>query len=572
MARIFSRGFFNGWFDGVNHQKLVNPLISSHHGLEVGLVERVRGGHVVITSVEPILAGDGLVFKSPTSGASLGGSVYEVVRQQGRCELSFNRDFPLSQIEPGMLVFLNSSPKTQASYRQSFTDRANFKKVPISLNVSGEVGKPLRVDASDDLGNHISATSRQPLLEARSAPLNQHLLEDSLGALGGSVYSLRSLTCEVIGECFIHDRELKELRRAIIRELNQARLSGPTRSVQTSTLLSERDTRRGSSTIGNQSPALTVLVREISQLEQLAGLPIETVYLDFEFGKEYGPALNVVREMGFRCGIATTRILKPGENAHLKVIQRLAPDEVLVRNLGALEFFRQSGLSLVGDFSLNISNSLSAEWFLSKGLTRFTPSYDLNSEQLQDLIKHTDSSRVEITAHHYMPAFHMEHCVFAAFLSSGTSYRDCGRPCEKHRVELRDSSGALHPLKADAECRNTMFNGVPQSAISLLPQLRELGVSRFRVEALFEDARTLRRKIEAYADALFGEKPAHDVLRKLGVVERYGVTDGQLYNIRAYRDRKKEFVPLPELRTSADPGISEVLVRAEAIGVEKKSL
>jgi putative protease len=233
----------------------------------------------------------------------------------------------------------------------------------------------------------------------------------------------------------------------------------------------------------------------------------------------------------------------------------------LVRNLGALEYLRASGLTLIGDFSLNITNSLTARYLLSKGLTRFCPSYDLNSEQLRELAQVCDASKLEVTAHHYIPAFHMEHCVFAAFLSSGSSYRDCGRPCEKHRVELRDSKGALHPLKADAECRNTMFNGVPQSAGKLIPELQELGVSTFRVDGLFEDAATLRAKIEAYADALFNKVPIERSIQRLGMSDRYGVTDGQLYNIRGYLDRKKEFTALAALGNTADPGLRAVLTK-----------
>ncbi len=563
MARIFSRGFFNGWFSGVDHQRLVNPLISSHHGLEIGTVQRITRDSVIISSVEPLSAGDGVVFKSPTSDFTTGGSVYEATREAGRWRLSFSRDFPLPRIETGMLVFLNASPKVQSAYRQSFTDRANFKKIPISITIFGEPGQALRAVARDDLGNEVTASSSQSILQARSAPLSQDSLMQSFGALGGSVYHLSSLTNKLQGECFIHDREIKELRRALTAALNSARIHRAARTLDVSSSNIPTNKHLSDARPISSTPALNVLVRDISQLDELSDLPIGTVYLDFEFGKEYGPALNTVRAMGFKCGIATTRILKPGENAHLKVIQRLAPDEILVRNLGALQFFRGCGIPLVGDFSLNIANSLSAEWFADKGLTYFTPSYDLNSEQLLDMIARCDTSRIEITTHHYMPAFHMEHCVFAAFLSTGSSYRDCGRPCEKHRVELRDVSGALHPLKADAECRNTMFNGTPQSTISLIPELRKNGVSRFRVEALFEDAGTLRRQIEAYADALFQNGSKSDVLEKLGVVEKYGVTDGQLYNIRAYRDRKKEFVQLPELATSADPGISEALKRSE---------
>ena len=155
----------------------------------------------------------------------------------------------------------------------------------------------------------------------------------------------------------------------------------------------------------------------------------------------------------------------------------------------------------------------------------------------------------------------MDHCVFAAFLSKGSSYRDCGRPCEKHRVELRDSKGAIHPLKADAECRNTMFNGVPQSAGALIPELQARSVSSFRVDGLFEDAATLRTKVQAYADVLFTGTPVATAMAKLGMSDRYGVTNGQLYNIRGYHDRKKEFASLSTLGSVADPGIKSVIPR-----------
>ena len=87
-----------------------------------------------------------------------------------------------------------------------------------------------------------------------------------------------------------------------------------------------------------------------------------------------------------------------------------------------------------------------------------------------------------------MPLFHMEHCVFAALLSSGRDHRDCGRPCERHQVSLRDRAGLEHPLEADVGCRNTVFHASSQSAAELIPGLQRQGVRRFRIELVRESA------------------------------------------------------------------------------------
>lgn len=559
MARIYSRGFFNGWFDGVNHQKLVPAHLSSHHGLYLGEVTAVTRTAVMVDTHQDIMGGDGIVFVDHNTKQETGSTVFQSHATRDGVELSFSRTFPTNSLKKGMPAYLNSSPHLETSVKRSFTDKNILKRIPLTFSVSGRVGEPLTVTVSDSDGNSAQARSTSPLQPASRAPLTQDSLSAELGALGSTIYSLTHIDVDLPEPSFLHTRELKEMRRELTGALTRKRIARPPLELKTSQEMSAWIATHATETSKSSEPCLNVLVREYEQLSGLKDLPISTVFLDFEFGKEYGAAAEAVRAMGYRVGIATTRILKPGELAHLKVIERIKPDEVLVRNLGALEYLRDKGLSLIGDFSLNITNSLTAAYFLKKGLSRFCPSYDLNGEQLIELARECDTSALEVTAHHYIPAFHMEHCVFAAFLSTGSSYRDCGRPCEKHRVELRDSKGALHPLKADAECRNTMFNGVPQSAAKLIPTLRNLHVATFRVDGLFEDAATLRRKVEGYAAVLFHNTPINDAMKQLGLVERYGITDGQLYNIRGYQDRKKPFTGLGDLEHGADPGLREVV-------------
>ena len=68
---------------------------------------------------------------------------------------------------------------------------------------------------------------------------------------------------------------------------------------------------------------------------------------------------------------------------------------IIVRNLGALDYFRTAKLPMVGDFSLNVANPLSVDLFISEGLQCLTPSYDLDITQLLELLRSAPPSWFE---------------------------------------------------------------------------------------------------------------------------------------------------------------------------------
>ncbi len=127
-----------------------------------------------------------------------------------------------------------------------------------------------------------------------------------------------------------------------------------------------------------------------------------------------------------------------------------------------------------------------------------------------------------------MPMFHMEHCAFAAFLSAGKDHRDCGRPCEVHKVELRDRVGAHFPVLPDTGCRNTVFNSVPQSAAEYVGRMRGLGLTRFRVDLLRETPAEVAVLLDRYAAVVGGADDGRQVWRQLRALNQLGVTRGTL--------------------------------------------
>ena len=175
-------------------------------------------------------------------------------------------------------------------------------------------------------------------------------------------------------------------------------------------------------------------------------------------------------------------------------------DGYLVRNYDHLKFFAND--RRIGDYSLNIANRLAADYFKNQfGLERVTASYDLNFQQLEALLQAAPPEWFEVTIHQHMPMFHMEHCVFCAFLSNGTDYRDCGRPCDMHDVKLRDRVGAEHPLKADVGCRNTVFNSLAQTGAEYVERMLALGVRHFRMEFLNETPEQVTQTIDEVSPA-----------------------------------------------------------------------
>jgi putative protease len=122
----------------------------------------------------------------------------------------------------------------------------------------------------------------------------------------------------------------------------------------------------------------------------------------------------------------------------------------------------------------------------------------------------------------------MEHCVFCAFLSPGHDKTDCGRPCDRHDVRLRDRVGMEHRLAADVGCRNTLYNAVPRSAAEYLPRLIERGVREFRLEFLDDSPRDVVRVLDLYHSALRSDGDPRDLWKQLRATNRYVVTRAQL--------------------------------------------
>jgi putative protease len=496
---------------------------------------------VVVDLVAGVKRGDGVAFDcgKPIDSPE-GGRVYEVFQggesltepvSSGHVELSFGHgavDF--DAVLPGQIVWKTDDPHLTARLRKTFESTDPRRRTPISLHVTVATGSRVRIVATLAGGRQCRVESEEPTVAATKHPLTVETLQAQLARLGGTPFELKSLTAEITGGPMVPHSVLGKLRHDLVAQLEETVVALPPRRVNHGVLAARpRLLAQAESGKRKAEPvALHVLVRSLPQLRATLELGERSIYADFADIRQYREAVELAHVHAATIQIATPRIQKPDELGIFRLMVKAQPDGVLVRNVGGLRFFREQGLPIAGDFSLNVTNEWTAAFFREEGLARVTASYDLNREQLLALVAATPPEWLEVVVHQHMPMFHMEHCVFCAVLSPGTNKTNCGRPCDDHVVKLRDRIGVEHLLTADVGCRNTLFNAVPQSAAEAVPALLARGIAHFRVELLDESAEALGDIIRGYRDLLAGRTTGREVWGRLKAANRVGVTRGTL--------------------------------------------
>lgn len=564
MMVTYSRGFGDGFLAGSDHQTLVEGRFPKHRGAYLGRVGDVRGREIdVIREDRPVAVGVGeLSSPLPALGSATdaavgasarlpelragmgvgfdtghpedtepGGPLYGVSPTEVGWTLVFGRQGSnLDRVRPGHRVWLSGDPTIAREAEKLAASPPPSGRHGLRLSVSGSEGEPLVVSAQTADGRTVADVATESVLAAASGRgLDAELLASKLGAFGGTRFALETLAMDSLDEgLFVPARELKAVRRALVESLESS--AGSTRTISVEPVLP--GLRLETELSRTVTSRLVPLVRTDEQLDAAIEAGCEEVELDWMEMVGLGRAFERARGAGLEVTVATVRVQKPGEEGFDRRVAKLSPDGVLVRHWGALMHFLEQPEderpTLHGDFSLNVTNSVTATHLLDLGLDTFTASHDLDVAQLGALLDASPRHRAAVTIHHHIPTFHTEHCVYSANLSQGRDYRTCGRPCDRHRVALRDREGQEHPVVVDVGCRNTVFNAAAQTAATLARRLFEDGVARLRAEFVWETREQTLSVLTAYRALLGGQITAAECLARIGAHEQFGVTAGTM--------------------------------------------
>ena len=543
LEQVYSRGLGGYFVSGTNHQQVVNGRSPGHRGVLMGRVVQVGTNQVTIqpnntNNIAPLKAGDGVVFdaadwRSPEQTEE-GGRIFHVKQAgNGHLALEFgNSMIDFKRIRHGDLLWRTNDPDLDKVAKPLTQANTPVHKQLLRVQVIAHEGELLNTVWSLQNKPTIQTTvmSDEPLAAAQNRGVTEDYLRKQLGRLGNTAYELVELEVEVEKRPFIPASLLNNIRRQAVEQLIELQSKPKHQTIHNAQEVLQAIQPENSLSISAETPQLHILVRTPEQLEAAIKLNPASITLDYLDLYGLRPAVESVQAAGIPARVASPRILKPKEQRIINFLLKLNC-EIVVRSAGLLQAIKEneSHPQLIGDFSLNAANALTTDTFLKMGVHRVTPTHDLNADQITTLANNIGAENLEVIAYHHLPVFHTEHCVFCRFLSNGTSYKDCGKPCESHKVALRDRNGRSHPVMADVGCRNTVFGAEAQEASRHLTSWLDAGIVHYRLEFVHETGEELEKIVNAFNDTIHGKLPTHALNNQLRQISPQGTTEGSLF-------------------------------------------
>jgi putative protease len=493
LVQIYSRGFTGGMYGGRAGREYVTRTQPDNRGEVLGSVVGFERGQLTIEVSQPVAIGDGLGFEDPTvvGGPTKGFTVSSIRTLPGKGLVRQVLDTAM-RIPVGWRVTRTSTAGAMNAARATF---ANMPSVGPSLTrvdvrVFGSAGGPLKAvfEVGDD---HVTVSSEKPLAPASKRPLDEALLREQLGRLGGTGYALGALDAKGLApNLFIPVSELNHLRQVAIEQLSERR------SWDKSAREADRASRvdhaiglveRGPAARGPQPVArLVAQVFTVADAEAAADAGATEVVLD-PFLRHPAPSVTSVlalrdslatRNVAFR--LRTPTIVRPEDRKRLEKWLKLDV-AFLTGHLGLLAELSRAGKDVVGDYALNVFNQHTAAEMFRLGARRLSLSIELTTKEMIEVSAPWQGAAFDAFVYGRPEGMTIEHCVLsAAFDREPTTCRDL---CVKKHTDVRltDPAGYTFAVATDSDCRNRLLHSRPVEGSEFIPTLWAAGIRGYSV-------------------------------------------------------------------------------------------
>lgn len=449
LEKTFNRTFTKGYLFNEDKKDIVNSNKPNNNGFYIGKIISKNKNLYGIKLTSTLRQGDQIRIDSKNE------INLPIIKLYDKNKNLINNSDNICYIEIKENASINDSVyKTKDKlYNEEMnkTYPKEFKRLPIEIYVTGKANEPLHV--SYGYNEYISYVSSNTLEKAINNPTTKDMITKQLTKINDTPYYVSSINFDITEDFFISVKELNELRRKAIDEVNNLRLK-PREYTPNNSFVNKIS-------FDKISPKLAVFATTQEHYDVAKELGIDIIYF-----KD-----NYVRR----------------NNAHY--IE--AKDYMLVGNYGSL--YHYSNTELITDHLFNASNSLAVYNLFKLGASRVTIPHEINSKQIKDLYNgyvenNNGSPNLEMIVYGHQELMYTKYCPLK---HNGL----CGK-CKNNTFTLDDGLYNFH-IKTDNDCFTSIYNG---KTLNLIDNLYDLSnyINVFRIQLTIENKEESKRIINMF--------------------------------------------------------------------------
>jgi putative protease len=346
-----------------------------------------------------------------------------------------------------------SDTKLFSSTRKRYLN-GEFQRVPIRFVGSIVSGERVKLAAADDQNN--AAVVYGPVPEqAFHKELTTAVLQTHLHKTSGTPFQCMGVKSTVEPGLTIPISAFEDMRRELFAEILEQRKPITMRTEgeynPSGAIFDELNSGERELKLKNPS-VFTVSVTKSDQLSQeLEELRPKFIYIPVtELNYDSSVLKGFLSNEDITVAVVLPRVIHDNEKKRvsgmLKRAASLGISDALVGNIGQIQFARSHGMSVRGDYGLNVYNSETLYVLQKLGFRSATLSFELRLAEIREMSKPIDT---ELITYGRLPLMITENCIVRNSSDACT--------CDSF-TGLVDEQGAVFPVEPEYGCRNVLFN------------------------------------------------------------------------------------------------------------------
>ncbi len=369
-----------------------------------------------------------------------------------------------------------------AEARKAYSD-GEVRRVPVHFYTLVEKGERARAIAFDDDGNRATAFGPVPERAKRQGVTANYIVEQ-MYKTGGTPFTVVENQAKADDGLFLPAAEINELRRKLVSELSEKRMTPPARR---SFSLAQVPENR---TVQAQPKAIFQITTAEQLAPELADLKPDYLYAPVLLMADGFDRVLPFLNAGTTPVAVLPRVITDDETEEvflaLERLRSCGVGEALVGNIGHVALVRQAGMTVRGDFGLNAFNSHTLDVLRAAGFVSATASFELRASQIRDMQKPLNT---EVIIYGRLPVMVSDQCIIRQ--SSGKC--NCQIP-----GQLADRTGSVFPVMKEYGCRNVIYNAHKLFMADKRDELLSAGLWGLRLLFTTESARECVEVARAY--------------------------------------------------------------------------